>query len=289
MESANQINTATSFLKKLTNIKTIPAVAIRLISMIENKDSTFQDFEEVIKIDPTLVLRVLKLVNSSYFALRIRIKRVSEAIAFIGIDNLRNLLVLDTLKHLFQKDSSTELFSRNRLWFHSAAVSICCQMIVERIFGIKGEDAFLCGILHDSGLIVEDQVSPDKFKEFYLSYIPEKHLITDHETSIIGTDHQVTGYLLTRDWGLSREIQEAIRCHHKNPKNIDPESLSGILQMAEYLVFRLERLAYPEIKTALSPLLLGHMKKNIGEYRAIVDDLPNEIKRAEGIYSLEKE
>ncbi|MFH2092282.1 MAG: HDOD domain-containing protein [Pseudomonadota bacterium] len=288
METVNQINTATTFLKKFTSMKTIPVVAARLINMLENEDSTFQDFEQIIKIDPTLVLRVLKLVNSSYFALRTKIKKVSEAIAFIGIDNLRNLVVLDALKHLFQKDSSTELFSRNRLWFHSAAVSICCQMISERIFGIKGEDAFLCGILHDSGLIVEDQVSPDKFKAFFLSYIPENQLITDHENSIIGTDHQVTGYLLTRDWGLPRQIQEAIRCHHKNLINVDPENLSGILQMAEYLVFRLERLAYPEIKTALSPILLGHMKKNIGEYRAIVDDLPNEIKRAEEIYSLEK-
>ncbi len=288
MESVNQINTATVFLKKFTSMKTIPAVATILISMIENEDSTFQDFEEVIKIDPTLVLRVLKLVNSSYFALRTKIKRVSEAIAFIGIDNLRNLIVLDALKCLFQKDSHSEFFSRNRLWVHCATVSICCQMIAERIFGIKGEDAFLCGILHDSGLIVEDQVSPDKFKEFYLSYIPEKHLITDHETSIMGTDHQVIGYLLTKDWGLPREIQEAIRCHHKNLEKAGPESLSGILQMAEYLVFRLERFAYPEVKTALSPFLLRHMKKNIGEYKAIADDLPNEIKRAEEIYSMEK-
>ncbi|OGR14318.1 MAG: hypothetical protein A2277_20480 [Desulfobacterales bacterium RIFOXYA12_FULL_46_15] len=288
MESADQINVATAFLKKFTRMKTIPAVATRLITMIENEDSTFQDFEEVIKIDPTLVLRVLKLVNSSYFALRTKIKRVSEAIAFIGIDNLRNLVVVDALKYLFQKDSPADFFSRNRLWFHCAAVSISCQMIAERIFGIKGEDAFLCGILHDSGLIVEGQAAPDKFKEFYLSYIPEKHLITDHETLIMGTDHQVIGYLLTRDWGLPCEIREAIRCHHKNLEKTGPESLSGILQMAEYLVFRLERLAYPEIKTVLSPLLLGHMKKNIGEYKAIADDLPNEIKRAEEIYSLEK-
>ncbi len=288
MESTNQINTAKAFLKKFTSMKTIPAVATRLITMLENEDSTFQDFEEVIKVDPTLVLRVLKLVNSSYFALRTKIKRVSEAIAFIGIDNLRNLIVLDALKFLFQKDSPTEYFSRNRLWLHCATVSICCQMIAERIFGIKGEDAFLCGILHDIGLIVEDQVAPDQFKEFYHSFIPEKHLITDHETSIIGTNHQVTGYLLTKDWGLSQEIQEGIRAHHKNLGKIEPESLLGILQMAEYLVFRIEKLAYPETSTCLSSSLLDHMKKNIGEYRAIVDDLPNEIKKAEEIYSLEK-
>lgn len=289
MEPINRLNIAKSLLKKFTRMKTIPAVATRLIIMLEDEDSTFQDFEEVIKIDPTLVLRVLKLVNSSYYALRIRITNVSEAVAFIGIDNLRNLIVIDALKHLFQENSQTQIFSRNRLWLHCAAVSICCQMIAERIFGKKGEDAFLCGILHDFGLIVEDQVVPDEFKEFYHTFIPEKHLITDHETSIMGTDHQIIGYLLTKDWGLSPEIQQGIKEHHQNLENIIPESLSGILQMAEYLIFRLELLAFPELRTSLSPSLLSHMKNNISEYRAIVDDLPNEIQRAEELYRLEKD
>jgi len=289
MESINRLNNAKSLLKKFTRMKTIPAVATRLISMLEDEDSTFQEFEEVIKIDPTLVLRVLKLVNSSYYALRIKITSVSEAVTFIGIDNLRNLIVIDALKYLFQKNSQTQIFSRNRLWLHCAAVSICCQMISERIFGKKGEDAFLCGILHDFGLIVEDQVVPDEFKEFYHTFSPEKHLITDHETSIMGTDHQIIGYLLTKAWGLSVEIQQGIKEHHESLEKIEPESLSGILQMAEYLIFRLEFLAFPEVRTSLSPPLLIHMKKNISEYRAIADDLPNEIQRAEEIYRLEKD
>ncbi|MCK5098827.1 MAG: HDOD domain-containing protein [Desulfobacteraceae bacterium] len=288
MNSINRLNTAKFFLKKITKMKTIPAVATRLISMLEDDDSTFQEFEEVIKIDPTLVLRVLKLVNSSYYALRTKITSVSEAVAFIGIDNLRNLIVLDALKHLFSKGSKTKIFSRNRLWLHCAAVSICCQMISERIFTQKGEDAFLCGILHDFGLIVEDQVVPGKFEEFCNTYDPEKHLITDYESLIMGTDHQAIGYLLTKDWGLSREIQEGIKRHHKSLDKIEPKSLAGILQIAEYLVFRLNLFAFPEVKANISSPLLIHMKENIREYRAIVDDLPDEIQKAEEIYAMEK-
>jgi len=263
-------------------------VATRLITMLEDDDSTFQEFEEVIKIDPTLVLRVLKLVNSSYYALRTKITSVSEAVAYIGIDNLRNLIVLDALKHLFSKNSQTKIFSRNRLWLHCAAVSISCQMIAERMFAQKGEDAFLCGILHDFGLIVEDQVIPDKFQEFCRTYIPEKFLITDHEFSIMGTDHQTIGYQLTKDWGLSREIRQGIKYHHKCLDDVEPKSLAGILQIAEYLVFRLKFLAFPEVKVNLSPPLLIHMKDNIMEYKAIIDDLPDEIQKAKEIYALEK-
>ena len=237
MDTVNKLNNAKSLLKKFTKMKTIPSVATRLITMIGDDDSTLQDFEEVIKIDPTLVLRLLKLVNSSYYALRTKIKTISEAVAFIGIDNLRNLIVLDALKHLFSKNSHAEIFSRNSLWLHCAAVSICCQMIAERVFAQKGEDAFLCGILHDFGLIVEDQVVPDKFEQFCHTYNPEKFLITDHEFSIMGTDHSSVGYVLAKYWGLDYEIREGIKWHHKSLDDVDPRSLAGILQISEYLIY----------------------------------------------------
>ncbi|MCP3944885.1 MAG: HDOD domain-containing protein [Desulfobacteraceae bacterium] len=289
MQSTNRSNTARALLKKFINMKTIPAVAIRLINMLADDDKTFQDFEEVIKIDPTLVLRVLKLVNSSYYALRTRITNVSEAVAFIGIDNLRNLIVVDALKYVFSKKSQTQNFSRSQLWLHCAAVSICCQMIAERMFAKKGEDAFLCGMLHDFGFIIEDQVVPDQFQEFCRTFIPKQSFVIDHEASIMGTDHQIVGSLLTQNWGLSKEISQSIKRHHKKLDKVKPDSLGGILQISEYLVFRLEYFAFPEVNTVLSPSLLSHMKDNIGEYKAILGDLPDEIQKAEGIYSLEND
>ncbi len=289
ISSASRLKTAKSLLNKLTKTKTIPAVAARLVNMIEDDNNSLQDFEEVIKVDPTLVLRILRLVNSSYYALRTKIKNVSEAVAYIGIDNLRNLIVIDALKHLFSGNKDSEYFPRNRLWMHCAAVSICCQMISERIFEEKGEDAFLCGILHDIGLIVEDQIQPDKFKKFCQTFNPDTTLITDHESSIIGTDHTSVGYLLAKDWGLSNDIQDGIKMHHKNLDQISPNSIQGILQTAEYLVFRLHYTGFPEVKSILPQPLILHMKKSITSYRAIAQDLPSEIKKAEEIYALEKE
>ncbi|MFO7750010.1 MAG: HDOD domain-containing protein [Desulfobacteraceae bacterium] len=288
MSSVKRINKARALLKGFREMKTIPAVAVRLIAMIEDDGSTLKEFEQVIKVDPTLVLRLLKLVNSSFFGLRVRIKTIPEAVAYVGMDNLRNLIVLDALKTLFSKPSHGEKFSRERLWLHCAATGICCKMISERIFVQKGEDAFLCGILHDIGLIVEEQTVPDRFHEFCVSFDPETEGLIDQESRIIGTDHPTTGYVLTGEWQLAPDIGEAVKVHHTTLETIEPKSLAGILQMAEYLVSRLHYSAFPEEKVGLtSPPLLVHMKENIVEYRAIVDDLPGEMQKAEEIYSLE--
>jgi HD-like signal output (HDOD) protein len=221
--------------------------------------------------------------------LRTKIKSISEAVIYIGVDNLRNLVVLDALKNLFVKNSDSDIFSRNRLWLHSSVTSICCQMISERIFVQKGEDAFLCGILHDVGLIVEDQVAPDKFRRFCETFEPETHNLIGHERMIMGTEHPIISYLLTTDWGLNPEICEGVRQHHKSLVSVGPDSLGGILQISEYLISRMDYDAFPEIKPSLSsPPLLAHIKKNIMAYRAIMDDLPQEIRKARKVYALEE-
>ncbi|WP_020586543.1 HDOD domain-containing protein [Desulfobacter curvatus] len=287
MKSSGYHNTAKLYLDKFTALKTVPPVAARLMKMIDEDTSSLEEFETVIRVDPTLVLRILKLINSSYFSLRTKIKSISEAVAYIGMDNLKNMIVLDAVKNLFSKDSSTIEFSRKKLWAHCAVTSICCQMIAERIFARKGEDDFLCGILHDIGLIVEDQVAPEKFKSFCRTFKPANQKLIDHERMVMGTDHTIISYLLTRQWGLKPDLCQGMKNHHDVMKTVDPDSHAGILQIAEYLASMLEYTAYPETEKKLhSPPLLSHIKENIMGYRAIMDDLPQEIARVKEIYSL---
>ena len=100
------------------------------------------DFEKIIEMDPVLVFRLLRVVNSPYYGLRQTVDSISRAVVIVGMNNIRNMVVVEALKDIFKKDSEADCFSRNRLWLHCAAVSICSQMISERIFGENGEDAF---------------------------------------------------------------------------------------------------------------------------------------------------
>ncbi|MGM0418975.1 MAG: HDOD domain-containing protein [Thermodesulfobacteriota bacterium] len=282
-------NNSRSVLKKFGKIKTVPAVVTRLMEMTKDDSATFDAFEAVIKYDPTLVVKILKLVNSPYYALHTKIKSISEALAFLGVEKLRNLIVLDALKNVFAEGSQDKLFSRKKLWLHCVAVSICSQMIMERIFEKKGEDAFLCGILHDFGFIVLDQAVPGLFKELCETFDVEKHEITKHEQLITGTDHSITGYLLSEEWGMPSEVREGIKDHHNIISINQPDSLAAITQISEFMCQRLNYNFFPEVKTELAQPLLIHLRDNINEYRAITDDLPSEFKKAEVIYKLEED
>jgi len=281
--------TARELLNKFNTAKTLSHIAIKLTKLISDENSTMQDFEKMIKMDPTLVLRILRGVNSPYYGLRQKVNSISRAVVIIGINNLRNMIVTEGLKGLFRDKNSKNAFSRKNLWLHCAAVSICSQMLMERIFGLNGEDAFLCGILHDIGMIVEDQTTPDLFYRACNTFDENHKPITEYEKEIIGTDHCEIGYLLAKDWQLPIEIQEGIQGHHKILKHVSPSSLTGVIQLAEYIVSQLDYTAIPAMKAKLSLPLVTHIRDNVKEYKALVRDLPDEISKAKDLYAPHEE
>ena len=279
--------TAQVLLKNFNDMKTLPHVEIRLSKLISDEKSTMQEFEEVIRMDPTLVLRLLSLANSSYYGLQQRVTNISRAVVFIGMKNLRNMVVTEALKAIFRNSSDKDIFSRSQLWLHCAAVSICSQMICERIFEQKGEDAFLCGILHDIGMIVEDQAAQELFFQTCKAYEPESRPIIEYKREIIGTDHCEVGYIVAQEWKLPVNVQKGIKNHHTTLQKVSPSSITGIIQIAEYIVSKLNYAAMPGMNGILSPPLATHLRNNLEEYKTLAKDLPDEMLKAKEIYEIQ--
>ncbi len=278
------MSSANKFIKKFNTIKTLPHVVTRLSKLIADDDTTMRDFEDVIKMDPTLVVRLLRLVNSPFYGLAQQVDSISRAVAYLGMKNLHNVAVTDALKNLFATGDETEnIYSRKTLWLHCAAVSICSKMLAERIFAINGDDAYLCGILHDFGIIVEEQVA----KEYFLKACEAcgtSDNLPEFEQQFLDTDHCEIGYLMTKDWDMPVSIQEAIRDHHTKDDSIAPNSLTGIIQIAEYITGQLGYTALSGVTPQLAPSLITHLKNNADEYKVLIDDLPEEMIKAQDLY-----
>jgi HD-like signal output (HDOD) protein len=281
--------TAQALLKKFGDMKTLPHVAIRLTKLLSNENTTMQEFERLIKMDPTLVLRLLRVVNSPYYGVREKIDSISRAVVFVGMKSLRNMIVTTALKEVFQKSPHEDIFSRAHLWLHCATVSIFSQMISERIFRQAGDDAYLCGILHDIGMIVEDQIAQDLFLDTCKAYTPDTKPFTKYEREVIGADHCEIGYLLGCEWKLSVEVRKGIKNHHNTQDEISPSSIAGIIQIADYIVAKLNYTAIPGMKAMLSPDLGTYLRDNIEEYKALVKDLPDEMSKAKELYEPQEE
>ncbi len=278
------MSTAEEFVEKFSEVTTFPHVVAQLTNLINDSGSTMKQFEDVIQMDPILVVRVLKLVNSSAFSLMQKVDSIARAIAFLGMRNLHNLAVTDSLHGMFGEDSGPATsFSRKQLWLHSAATALTSKTVAERIFGKKGDEAYLCAILHDIGIIVEAQVFPNEF--FHIcEQCEEETQFTSLEQKAFQTNHSEIGYHITRHWNMPTEVSETILAHHNYTDELEPSSLAGILQISEYLVSQLGYTMLPNNNAHISPYLTDHIERNIDEYEVLLEDLPEELEAIQQMY-----
>jgi len=273
---------AKDIVRKFTELKTLPHVAIKVTQLANDDRSTMHDFEEVIKLDPVLVTRLLRLVNSPFFGLSQKVESISKAVVFAGMKQLRNLVAVEALRSLLKDDDPD--FSPQKLWLHSATVAIISAMINKRIFGKDGEDVFLAGIVHDIGLIVEYQVVGDELREACQAFRAGKGSLVECEREIIGAEHGEVGYLLAKDWGLPQEVLASIKSHHANKQVKLVSSTGSIMQLSEFMAGKMQYWPIPGPLEQLPPELAAHVKERMADYKVIVRDLPGEMSKAKELY-----
>lgn len=110
---------------------------LRLLSKLQDPDTTTDEIEQLVKTDAALSYRVLRWVNSSYYGLGIEIDHIGHAIVYLGLDQLRNLLSLLTLTRL--RPASPELLTM------SAIRARMAELLAPQ-FGVKPFRAFTLGL-----------------------------------------------------------------------------------------------------------------------------------------------
>lgn len=272
------------FIQRFKDVQTLPNVIITLARLLADSESTLGEFEEVIKTDPILVTRLLRLVNSSFYGLIQKVDSIGRAVVFIGRKNLHNLAITDAVRTIcYEPKRSRSVFSKKQLWMHSVIVAICSKMIAERIFGINGDDAYLAGILHDFGLVIEEQVAENTFHKICSTCLSSSSLV-ELEQEAFGTNHSKVAYHMILDWKLPKNTLEAIKDHHAIVDDLQPSSLTGILQLSEYIAGKLSYPTLPNITTQISPSLIAYIDENKEEFAVLIEDLPEETERAQIIY-----
>ena len=88
---------------------------------------------------------------------------MQQAIAYLGVRQIRNLAMTASTSKLFSSNEKIGPYSRSGLWQHLVSVGICARLLAMRLNLKNFEDIFLAGLLHDIGIVLEDQHVHDPF------------------------------------------------------------------------------------------------------------------------------
>ena len=224
-----------------SDISSFRKVVMLLIAVINNPRSNVKDLKVIIEKDPSLSARLLRLANSTYYSFGRRIDKIQDAIVGIGFNTVKELALSQKIGEIFQKKEILYGYSRTALWENSVAVGTCCNLIYMRELKKPGDIIYSVGLLHNLGIIIEDQFMQDKFKEALVRSQNEKCNLAEAEKIVMGFDHSKIGGALTSDWNFPQESFSAIAYHHE-PDKVEGEfkEIVSVLYISDYICQRNE-------------------------------------------------
>ena len=266
-------------LASLGGIATLPQVTIKIIEIVEDPKSTARDLHDVIKTDPALSVKVLKVVNSAFYGLPGQVASVDRAIVLLGLAAVKNIAIAASIARLFRGKRISEHFSATDLWRHSVAVAVTCRMLAKLSphHGIPDE-TFVAGLIHDLGTLVERQAHPEQFAQVIDTCMRTEENFLECERKIIGADHQAFGVGLTTKWKFPRHLRAAVGFHH-NPDTLSGElkGLGVLVQVADILCCQ-EQLGF--YLTARGEVITEEMLDTLGITQEQLDEVREAMPQA---------
>jgi HD-like signal output (HDOD) protein len=275
-------------LSRIGDIATLPEVTIRIIEIVEDPKSTARDLHEVIKKDPALAVKVLKVVNSAFYGLPGQVASVDRAIILLGLSAVKNLAIAASIARLFKGKRISENFSAADLWRHNLAVAVSAKGLAKfSSHPGMADEVFVAGLIHDLGTLVERQAYPDEFARVIHRCSQEVVDFRECERELIGADHQAFGAALTAKWKFPRHLRAAVGFHH-NPDQLSPElrGIGTIIQVADVLACQEQMGFYLTARNStITEEMLDFLAVTAEQLEEVRAQLPTVVAEAESTFT----
>ena len=279
-----------AILEKLTahidDVSSLPQVAMRVMEIANDPRSTAADLKAVMENDASLSARVLRCINSSAYALRVKVTNLQQAIGYLGMKQIRNIAMTASVSDLFRENETVGPYHRAGLWRHLVAVGLGARLIAMRRNIAAFEDAFLAGLLHDIGLVLADQYAHIPFTKV-INHLEPTRTLADVERTVMGFDHTMLGEKIGQCWGFPEAAQAAIRHHHASV-NYRGEHIAIVrcVEVANILC-TLKDLSSVGLKLVRnSPPALAGLSLTGADLRVLAEDLDQEMAKNAVLFSM---
>ena len=200
----------------------LPEIFMRIREVVSDPASTVEEATAVISKDPSLTAKLLKLVNSAFYArtLRLsgglppgRVDTLSRAVMLLGLNQLSTLAMGVSVLPLF-KNIPPECVNMAQFWRHCVGVGIVTKLLAVRLRDPSPERFFVAGLLHDIGRLVLFKHVPELTAAALSEVGRNGRRLLDVEREMLGFDHAVLGGMLLRKWRFPESLEQAVWRHH---------------------------------------------------------------------------
>lgn len=226
-------------LQKLYRLPPMPALALRILRLTRDPDASAKDLADLIEYDPSLTAQIMRYARSALFQYPGEVHSIQEAVTrVLGFDRVAHMAMGIASARAFDVPRDGAL-GMDAFWRHSIYCAFLCQQMARHLNLDRGL-AYLCGLLHNFGLLLTGHLFPEQFDQ--LNRLREsnpdqsmralEHRVFGAGDEVLGVGHGAIGGILHRLWQLPDAVVKAAGVHQQPDYEGDHADYVRIVQLA---------------------------------------------------------
>jgi putative nucleotidyltransferase with HDIG domain len=260
----------------VAGLPTLPAVFDQITSLVESENVSAGRIASVISQDPALTSKILRVANSAFFGLNNEVTTVTRAVAMLGGDALKQLVLTTSVMEVFG-DIDQQKLDPASIWRDSLATAAGAREIARKVGDLIPEELFVAGLLHDVGILFEMKYFADSFDEVLSLVEKEGVSLSTTEHSVFAQSHDTTGAQLLGYWKLPARLVTTAAYHHHPHRTVAFRRDVTAVAVAENVA---HLLGYGRQADTLVTPLFADAWKALGLSFGALDQVADEVERA---------
>jgi HD-like signal output (HDOD) protein len=210
---------------------TPPTAVVRLAQLLAKDGVTGDEIAEVLALDATLAVRVLRLANSIALGGASDVNSVREAVLRVGVETVRDVVFAVSMVSALRPTG----FDYRPFWRHSLAVATTARILQERSrrTGAPCPEAYAAGLLHDLGMLALDRALGSHYRRLRDAAEKSGRALFEVEQEALGTDHAQLGGRMLEVWQFPKRLIDATRLHHR--PGASDSSVTLVVHLADFV------------------------------------------------------
>jgi putative nucleotidyltransferase with HDIG domain len=241
--TTSSISTIRQRVQGIETMPAVPAIFLPLLKMLGGSAEEVR-VDEVVRLvsyDNTIAAQCLRAASSPLFGLAQLPRSIKGAVMSLGLRRVETILLTCCLGQAFPAKKWP--LDPDVFWRHSLGCALVCRRFSEKLTAIDGEKAYMAGLLHDLGFMVNCMVFSKEFAAAMEHACREEIPLHEAELAMMGFTHCETGQALAEKWNLSDDIVEVIGHHHAVEQSQKAQPLVALVHLSD-LLCRMRGLGY---------------------------------------------
>ncbi len=207
------------FLLELPNLRHALPYSPQLLNTLysqtgQDSFTPIDEIAETLSRDQGLTAKVLTMANSAFYGLQQEVTTVARAMAILGLNEVRSMVLAVGVKALTQDKNFPKNFDLKRYWEHQLCVGIIARHLAPLLGGVNGDNLYTAGILHDLGKLLTALHRMDDWRTIESLAATNTLDYAEAEEEYWGLEHGVIGSMVMVSWNLPVDLTEPVNWHH---------------------------------------------------------------------------